>query len=125
MATAFDHMAPFQRLNYWLKQRIGELKEEIRLLDSELRMWADEEVKKLCSVHYFNTVAIREIEVRAELTRLHSELKSWEDLLTDTRACTHCGGYGKIRVVVSQDESESYTCPVCNGTGKALQTQGV
>jgi hypothetical protein len=120
MATAFDHMTPFFRLNYWLRQRISELKEEVRLLTAEKRMWLEPEIA--------NAIVVPSIyltEVETQILALDLERSRWEGLLDQLDTCEYCNGYGRIREIIAQDESISHECLKCNGTGKRLQTQGV
>lgn len=86
MATAFDHMAPFQRLNYWLRQRIGELNEEIRLLSSEKKMWMELELRNLQSSNP-GVVSYRTLEIDSQLNTLYPELGQWEKMLETLPIC--------------------------------------
>jgi hypothetical protein len=119
MATAFDHMTPFQRLSYWLHQRIGELKEEVRILSAEKRMWLEPEIARIIVVP-----VMRVMELDAQIMALSLEFRQWQNMLEEIGSCDYCNGSGQIREIIAQDESRLQTCSVCNGTGKTVQTQG-
>jgi hypothetical protein len=115
MATAYDHMAPFQRLNYWLRQHINELVEEIRRLTAERRMWHEPELQTVITG---SRAMVRRMDIDAEIFRLSLEQRDWETILKRLDSCLTCSGSGKIIDVIAQDESVTHECPKCKGTGR-------
>jgi hypothetical protein len=123
MATAYDHQQPFQRINYFLRSRIYELKNEIRELAAEKRMWAEPELDTV--LRYHPEVSSRRVQIENNLIALAVELNQYETLLEELDTCKTCEGSGQLREIIGPDESKMHKCHICQGTGKRLQTQEV
>jgi hypothetical protein len=61
---------------------------------------------------------IYEIEKLQE--KLEDEKEMWKQIILQTKTCPQCGGDGKVRVLIDQDESELRICPACDGSGKDM-----
>jgi DnaJ-class molecular chaperone len=66
---------------------------------------------KQTSIAYHEQQLVKEKNEKAFLEKWAEELKA--------HVCSACGGYGKIRTWIYQDESRLDTCSVCQGTGKS------
>jgi len=57
-------------------------------------------------------------QLRDQIKEAESEIVMWEHCLTRLPICDRCKGYGEIRVILAQDDSEYRACKDCGGTGK-------
>ena len=57
-------------------------------------------------------------EINGEIGDLEAEKVMWEDIIEMQDPCERCGGFGKLRHHIAQDETRYEDCPACKGSGK-------
>jgi hypothetical protein len=116
MATAYNHMKPFQRVNSFVAAKIYEIEKEIELLESERRMWGEKEVQSLLGV--IDTSA-ENFKCNTRLGELQvNELPKWKAFQAKLMRCQGCNGCGEYYIHESQDSGHYEKCVHCGGTGK-------
>lgn len=125
MATAYDHLTPFQRIRYFCFLRLHELNGRLEGLNAELRMWNEDAVQNFISRLPLDANAFFRRQpdaVREAITVVDKEIQYWKvlDGEIDSISCPECKGAGKFRIQIDQDESRTETCTKCVGTGRLL-----
>jgi|GEM_PF-4111747 len=57
-------------------------------------------------------------EIEEAIGNLKAEKTMWGDIIEMQDPCDKCGGFGKLREHIAQDESRLVDCGVCEGSGK-------
>jgi len=135
MARTYTHMPLGERVLSFIDQRLHELKEAKRDAEAELAMWTAHRQEhtflnpeKLALTGLAEPPAAerellgwldrRQGELKQEIAEAEREIRMWETHRKNLNPCPACNGYGKLRVVVAQDESYMEKCSACGGTGK-------
>lgn len=116
MAQAYDYMTPFVRFNYFVTARISEIKDEIKALEAEQRMWAEPSIQNYKNVSA-GIILHREMELSARLNVLKIERAGWERVDSALDKCLACNDFGEIGQSYDQDDVRFSPCKKCNGKG--------
>lgn len=127
MATAYDHLTPFQRIRQFTYVRLYELNGRLEALNAELRMWNEDVVKNFLYGLRLDANAFFKRQpdaVREAIAEVNKEIDYWTALDAEIRmtSCPACQGAGQFRTIVDQDESYTTKCERCKGTGKLSPT---
>lgn len=126
MARAYDHMKPFPRFKTYVESQIQELKEQMRTLQVEARMWAEPVVQDILSQfpepdpnHVQNCARGHIRDVTIAINSLETEMALWQRLMDqiEANACIHCAGNGSQSYYGYDDSHTTVTCKPCDGTG--------
>ena len=110
-------MSLFQDTASFADQAIDEIEDEIGEAENKLEMWQGilkEKPPKRLADHAKKKIK----DLKKQLPTLSQELKIYQELRKWTGMCDQCGGDGKMRVQIDQDESKLEKCNQCDGKGK-------
>lgn len=113
--TAYNYMAPLQRVNSFLNMCISPLEEELKELENQVKMWNEPEVQKYIGLTECST----EITVcYTRMSEISQRLEKWKRMRSQLVVCAECKGHGEYYVSDGYMEGHYAKCSICNGTGK-------